>query len=106
MSIRSTGLSDIENGRSTRRKESAQALPEGLPLMTRKQLVPFLNAHAFPISESVLSKLSAPKVGKGPPIAKWWGKRPLHAPEPSLAWAKSMLRDKPTDLGAQDDDAA
>ena len=66
--------------------------------MTRQQLVSFLNANGFPISESVLSKLSSPKVGKGPPIAAWWGKRPLHEPGPSLEWARSLLRDKPSDI--------
>src|SRR2546422_11643350 len=80
MNIQSTGLSDIEKGRNTRRKRSAQAPVEGLPLMTRRQLVSFLNANGIPISESVLAKLSSPKVGKGPPIHSWWGKRPLRAP--------------------------
>jgi len=32
MNIQSTGLSDIEKGRNTRRKRSAQAPVEGLPL--------------------------------------------------------------------------
>src|SRR5262245_11081410 len=101
MSIPSTGLSDIEKGRNTRRKKSAEAPIEGLPLMTRQQLVPFLNGNGFPISESVLSKLSSPKVGKGPPIHSYWGKRPLHAPGPALEWAKGLLRDRPTDIAAQ-----
>jgi hypothetical protein len=106
MSIPSTGLSGFEKGRNPRRKQSAQPPIEGLPLMTRQQLVPFLNANGFPISESVLSKLSSPKVGKGPPIHSWWGKRPLYQPQPTLAWAKSLLRNKPTELAAQPDDAA
>src|SRR2546425_8485075 len=108
MNIQSTGLPDIEKGRNTRRKRSAQAPVEGLPLMTRRQLVSFLNANGIPISESVLAKLSSPKVGKGPPIHSWWGKRPLHAPGPALEWAKSLLRDEPSDIAAQakGDDAA
>jgi hypothetical protein len=107
MSISSTELSEINKGRSTRRKQSTQAPAEGLPFMTRQQLVPFLNANGFPISESVLAKLSSPKVGKGPPIHSWWGKRPLHAPSPALEWAKSLLRDYPTDIASQaDGDAA
>jgi hypothetical protein len=81
-------------------RKHPDAPSEGLPLMTRQQLVPFLNANGFPISESVLSKLSAPSVGKGPPIHSWWGKRPLYQPEPTLAWAKSLLRDRPNDLAA------
>ena len=94
MSILSTGLSDIEK---TRRKQPP-APPGGLPLMTRAQLVVFLNANGFPISKPTLAKLAAPKVGRGPPIAAWFGKRPLHAPGPSLEWARALLRDKPSDI--------
>jgi hypothetical protein len=69
--------------------------------MTRQQLVPFLNAHGFPISESTLTKLCSPAIKRGPPIASWWGKRPLHAPKPSLEWARALLRDGPSDIAAQ-----
>jgi hypothetical protein len=94
-----TGPSQIPN--LPRRKRPIAATPaEGLPLMTRAQLVQFLNANGFPISESTLSKLCSPKINRGPPISKWWGKRPLHAPEPSLAWARALLRNGPTDIAA------
>ena len=106
MSIPSTGLSETEKSRDTRAKQSTQAPAEGLPLMTRRQLVSFLNANGIPISESVLAKLSSPKVGKGPPIHSWWGKRPLHAPGPALEWAKGLFRDKPSDIAAQEVNAA
>lgn len=93
-----TGLSDIEKGRGTRHKQA-----EPPPLMTRAQLVPFLNQNGIPITESTLAKLAAPKVNRGPPIAAWWGKRPLHEPEASLKWARSLLRDGPRDIAAQGD---
>jgi len=101
MATLTTGLSDIEKGRGTRHK---QAPAEPPPLMTRAQLVPFLNANGIPITESTLAKLAAPKVNRGPPIAAWWGKRPLHAPGPSLQWAKSMLRDRPSGIATQAED--
>ena len=104
MSIQSTA--EVEKRHGTRRKQIAQMPTEGLPLMTRRQLVSFLNANGIPISESVLAKLSSPKIGKGPPIHSWWGKRPLHAPGPALEWANSLLRDKPSDIAAQPEDAA
>jgi hypothetical protein len=66
--------------------------------MTRQQLVPFLNAQGIPITKSVLNKLSAPKINRGPPIASWWGKRPLYTPSEALDWARSMLSDRPSDL--------
>jgi hypothetical protein len=68
--------------------------------MTRQQLVTFLNAHGFPITESTMDKLCAPSVNKGPQVEKYWGRRPLYAPEPGLEWAQSMLRDAPSDIAA------
>jgi hypothetical protein len=84
----------------TDRAQRKQSMPPStkLPLLTRQQLVRFLNENGFPISEATLNKLSAPKVGQGPPIHSWWGRRPLYAPDPSLKWARSLLRDKPSDI--------
>jgi hypothetical protein len=96
----SFATASVEKTPRSRRKQPA-APAEGLPLMTRAQLVVFLNASGFPISASVLSKLASPAINRGPPIAAWWGKRPLHAPGPSLEWAKSLLRNKPTDIATQ-----
>jgi hypothetical protein len=62
------------------------------PRLTRKKLGAFLREHGYPISDSVLNKLSAPSVGEGPPIDSWWGKRPLYDPDRGLAWAESRLR--------------
>jgi hypothetical protein len=93
----STPLELSEKDVRTRRKQ-LPAPAAGLPLMTRAQLVVFLNANGFPISSPTLAKLAAPSVNQGPPIAAWWGKRPLHAPGPSLEWAKSLLRDGPSEI--------
>jgi hypothetical protein len=61
--------------------------------MTRSQLCSFLNERGYPIGESTLNKLCAPSRGEGPPIAKWWGKRPLYTPGSGLAWAQNRARD-------------
>lgn len=88
-----TGLSE---------KDRKHPASKGLPLMTRPQLVAFLNESGIPISESTLSKLGAPSVGRGPPVAAWFGRRPLYEPAPSLEWARALLRDRPRDIAASD----
>jgi hypothetical protein len=100
----SIAVPSVEKNSSPRRRRAPAAPAEGLPLMTRQQLVPFLNAHGIPISESTLSKLCSPAINRGPPIHSWWGKRPLHEPEASLEWARSMLRDRPTDIATKAED--
>jgi hypothetical protein len=66
-------------------------LPE---YMTRAQLAEYLrNQHGIPTSLSSLNKLAQPSVGLGPPVAKWWGSRPLYRPAAGLAWALSLMRD-------------
>ena len=93
---------DVGRNRSERaRRKQSMPAPTKLPLLTRQQLVAFLNGNGFPVSEATLNKLCAPKVNRGPPIHSWWGKRPLYEPGPGLEWAKSLLRDRPTDIGAQ-----
>jgi hypothetical protein len=61
--------------------------------MTRSQLGDFLRGRGFPIGESTLDKLCAPGRGEGPPIAKYWGKRPLYTADGGLAWARARTRD-------------
>jgi hypothetical protein len=60
------------------------------PLLTRKQLLLFLNSEGIPIGKSTLDKLCA--LGQGPPVAAWWGRLGLHRPAQSLAWAMARLR--------------
>jgi hypothetical protein len=54
------------------------------PRLTRKQLAEFLAA---------LEKLCAPAISQGPPVAAWWGRRPLCDPAEALAWAESADRE-------------
>jgi hypothetical protein len=68
-------------------------MPESEPLMTRERLLAFLNNEVgVPISESTLDKLCAPSVGQGPPVAAYWGKRPLYSKAAARAWAESRLQ--------------
>jgi hypothetical protein len=63
-------------------------------LMTRKQALEFIRSHGFPISDAYFSKLCLPSRNSGPPVARWFGGRPLYEPAPTLAWANSRCGDK------------
>jgi hypothetical protein len=54
------------------------------------ELKPFLDGHGFVLSNSTLSKLCA--VGKGPPVAYWWGNRAPHDPGAALEWPRARVR--------------
>jgi hypothetical protein len=60
--------------------------------MTRKQMVDHLRQHGYPIGDSTIDKLCAPTVNEGPPVAAWWGRRPLYDPDEALAWAEKRTR--------------
>lgn len=62
------------------------------PRLTRKQLGERLRERGYPIGNSTLNKLCAPAIGEGPPIAAWWGNRPLYDEDAGLAWAEARLR--------------
>jgi hypothetical protein len=68
--------------------------------MTRKQALEFLHAHGFPLSEAYFNKLCLPSRNSGPPVARWWGGKPLYAAEATLAWAESRCGDKRGTLAA------
>jgi hypothetical protein len=69
-------------------------------LMTRMQLAAFLREQGFPIGNSTLHKLCSPAIGGGPPVARWWNKRPLYDPAMALKWVESQTR--PGELNALD----
>jgi hypothetical protein len=58
---------------------------------SRDQLGRKLRELGYPISDSLLDKLCAPSVGQGPPVAGWWGRRPLYDLDDAIAWAESRL---------------
>jgi hypothetical protein len=67
-------------------------------LLTREQLRLKLNERGYPLTVSYFNKICLPSVGDGPPVAKWWGKRPLYNLEDALAWAKSRCSSEPGKL--------
>jgi len=63
--------------------------PPNSPLLTREQLCQRLNERGYPITASYFNKVCSPSVNAGPPVAKYWGKRPLYHLEAGLAWAEA-----------------
>ena len=59
------------------------------PLLTREQVRQRLNDRGFPLTASYFNKICLPSRNAGPPIAKWWGKRPLYSLDAAFAWAES-----------------
>jgi hypothetical protein len=60
--------------------------------MTRKQTAAYLRERGIPIGDSTLDKLCMPSADEGPPVAAWWGRRPLYNPKKALAWAEARMR--------------
>jgi hypothetical protein len=59
-----------------------------------------LNARGYPITRTTFNKLCLPAIGGGPPVAKWFGKRPLYRLDEALAWAESRCSSTPGKLVA------
>jgi len=57
--------------------------------LTRKQVLGKLIDLGYPITESYWNKINLPSVGAGPPVAKWFGKRPLYLLSDCVSWAES-----------------
>jgi hypothetical protein len=65
-----------------------------------KQLLPALHAAGYPISASYFNKICLPSINAGPPVAKWWGKRPLYRLEDVIVWAEARCGSAPGKLVA------
>jgi hypothetical protein len=60
------------------------------PLLTRESLRQELDKRGYKISKSYWNKINLPSVNAGPPVAKWFGKRPLYRLLPdAIEWAES-----------------
>ena len=73
---------------------------------TRAELCAKLREIGFPISMAKLNKLCAPSENKGPPVASWWGPRPLYDLDHGIAWAEGLLRSKRSALASAPVEAA
>jgi hypothetical protein len=70
-------------------------------LLTRERLRLQLNEMGFPLTVSYFQKICLPSVKAGPPVAKYWGKRPLYRLDEALAWAESRCGSSPGKLVAR-----
>jgi hypothetical protein len=62
-------------------------------LMTRDQLLVYLREECgYPIGASTFDKLCASAVNEGPPVDRYWGRRPLYNPVAGLAWAEARCK--------------
>jgi hypothetical protein len=68
------------------------------PKLTREQLRVKLNELGYPLTKSYFDKLCLPSVNAGPPVAMWWGKRPLYELDGGIAWAESRCSSSPSGL--------
>ena len=64
-------------------------------LLTREQLRLKLVELGYPLTASYFNKISLPSVNAGPPVARWWGKRPLYRLDEALAWAEFRCGSSP-----------
>lgn len=69
------------------------AFPETPQYLTRRQAAEFVTRHFAPLSYSRLEKLCM--AGEGPPIAGWWGRRPIYEPTALLDWARNRISEGP-----------
>jgi hypothetical protein len=67
-------------------------------LLTRERVRLQLNELGFPLTASYFQKICLPSVNAGPPVAKWWGKRPLYRLDEALAWAEARSGSSPGKL--------
>lgn len=65
---------------------------------TREQLRLKLNELGYPLTQSYFNKLCLPSVNAGPPVASWFGKRPLYTLDGGIAWAEARCGTAPGGL--------
>lgn len=65
--------------------------------LTREELRQQLNDRGYVISAGYFNQLCLPSRGKGPPVARWWGSRPLYELGAGLAWAEDRCKTPSTE---------
>ena len=60
-------------------------------LLTRREVVEYLRANAYPLSLSTMNRLCAPACAQGPPTAGVWGGKAFYAPVQALEWARARF---------------
>ena len=59
-------------------------------LLTTAETAEFLSSLGYKMTTGSLRQYDHQKIG--PPIAKYWGRRPLRRPADALEWAKARCR--------------
>jgi hypothetical protein len=70
-------------------------------LLTREQLRLKLVELGYPLTQSYFNKINLPSRNAGPPIYRWWGRRPLYRLDEALAWVESRCGPSPGRLVEQ-----
>jgi hypothetical protein len=66
---------------------SSHAKPQDA-FLTRREAARYINDElGYPLSFSTLTKLCA--LREGPPVARWWGRRPLYERSSLKAWVEA-----------------
>ena len=63
---------------------------ESKKFFTRPEAAEFLTSQGLPISAHTLANYNSRR--EGPPVASFWGRRPLYRPADLRAWAEARLR--------------
>jgi hypothetical protein len=66
--------------------------------LRRRALVDALVNSGRYISPGTMNKLCAPAIGLGPPVAGYFGARPLYTLDEGIAWYDKRVRQEPTRL--------
>jgi hypothetical protein len=66
-------------------------MPELEMIVGVRALVDFLTERGYRITYATASKMTSPKIGKGPPIEGYFGNLPAFTPDKVLSWYRSRI---------------
>ena len=70
-----------------------EALPE---FVTRQELLRHIKEKlGVPVTDGTMAQMCMPSRNQGPPVAAYWGRRPIYNLEEGLAWARERLQPAP-----------
>jgi hypothetical protein len=70
-------------------------MPELEMIVGVRALVDFLTERGYRITYATASKMTSPKIGKGPPTLGYFGNLPAFAPDKVLSWYRSRITPQP-----------
>ena len=82
-------------------QSSSTTVDQSEPLLTRAQAHKFVQDElGLPLSPNYWTKLCLPSRGDGPPVALYWGGRPMYRRDGVRAWAMSRFSNRRGTLAA------